>query len=570
LSTRDLPEKTSPTRRRGVIDGAKFQSVDALPRLRFGLVRPRPKGIVMSSGPVTSPETASAAVSERPIAAGPGSNGAAQGLLQSVLDAQVAAGPNSGCLSEFLHAPSLRQALQAWFGDLAGMTGRDVVRRLSSDIAAIDAVLNAQLNAIIHHRAFQRLEAAWRSLHYLVECAAEDGEPTLKIKVLHCSWREVERDVESAIEFDQSQLFRKVYDAEFGMPGGEPLGMLIGDYEIHPTVSAAHPHDDISVLGKVAAVAAAAFCPFVASASPSMFELEEFGQLEVVRDLEQTLSTPNFLRWRSLRDSEDSRFVGLAVPRVLIRKPYADDGTRIDRFRFIEDVSGPDRSKYLWTSAAYALGETVIRAYSESGWLAGIRGVQRGVEGGGLVCRLPAQYFDTDRAGIAPQGATDVVITDQVERELSELGFIPLCQCHDSELAAFYTCPSIQKPKKYDRLAATQNARISAMLQYVLCASRFAHYLKVLAREKVGSFKSAEEVQFSLDRWIKQYVTPDDFASAESKARLPLREARVEVREDPGKPGSYLSVFHLRPHYELDDLKATVSFRTELGPPASR
>lgn len=535
----------------------------------------------MSSGPATSPETAAAAVSDRPAAdlarpsaalaprAASNSSGAAH-LLNAVLDLQAGQAAGAGFLSEFLHSPSLPSALRCWFGNLGQMTGRDAVRRLNSDIASIDAVLNAQLNAIIHHPAFQKLEAGWRSLHYLTECAAAEGEPTLKIKVLHCSWREVERDVDAAIEFDQSQLFRKVYDAEFGMPGGEPLGLLIGDYEIHPTISAAHPHDDISVLSKLSSVAAAAFCPFVASASPAMFELEDFAQLEVVRDLERSFNTPNYIRWRSLRDSEDSRFLGLALPHVLIRKPYADDGTRVDRFRFSEDVSGPDRSKYLWTSAAYALGETIIRAYAESGWLAGIRGVQRGIEGGGLVCRLPAQYFDTDRAGIAPQGTTDVVITDQVERELSELGFIPLCQCHDSELAGFYTCPSIQKAKKYDRPAATQNARISSMLQYILCASRFAHYLKVLARDKVGSFKSAEEVQLVLDRWIKNYVTPDDYASPEIKARLPLREARIEVREDPGKPGSYLSIFHLRPHFELDELKATVSFRTELGPPASR
>lgn len=532
----------------------------------------------MSSGPATSPRTAAAVANAGPAAAVNGAGGPVVGrrlargpeFLSAIVDSAPVRSQGRELVGEFLGAPSDLQALRAWLGPIGTMTVREAARRLTADIAAIDGVLNAQINAIIHHPAFQKLEASWRGLQYLVECVAAEGEPYLKIKVLHCSWREVERDVEGAIEFDQSQLFRKVYDTGLGTPGGEPFGLLIGDYEIHTTVSADHPHDDVSVLGKISAVAAAAFCPFVASASPGMFELEEFAQLEVVSNLERHFDTPAFLRWRAMRDSEDSRFVGLTLPRVLIRRPYADDGVRVDRFRFEEDVSGPDRSKYLWASAAYALGETVIRAYAESGWLAGIRGVQRGVEGGGLVCRLPPQFFSTDRPGIAPQGATDVVITDQLERELSELGFIPLCQCHDSELAAFYTCPSIQKPKVYDRPAATQNARISAMLQYILCASRFAHYLKVLARDKIGTFKDANEVAADLDRWIKNYVTPDDRAPPETKARLPLREARVEAWPDPGKPGSYISVFHLRPHFELDDLKATVSFRTQLGPPAAR
>jgi type VI secretion system ImpC/EvpB family protein len=493
----------------------------------------------------------------------------ASGVLDSALDQAPGSPDQGGRLEGFLSARSPLDALRAWFGSLDGLSGRAIVQRLSVDIATIDSLLNAQINAILHHPQFQKLEASWRGLHYLVECAANEGDPKVKIKVLNCSWRELERDVESALEFDQSQMFRKVYDDQFGTAGGEPFGLLIGDYEIHPSVSASHPHDDVSVLGKIAGVAAAAFCPFIASASPSVFDLDSFEQLDAVRDLERGFGSPAFLRWRALRDAEDSRFVGLVLPHVLMRAPYSDDGSRVDRFEFVEDVAGPDRGKYLWGSAAYSMGETVIRSFAQTGWLAGIRGVQRDIEGGGLVCRLPVSSFNTDRPGIALQGVTDMVITDQLERELSDLGFIPLCQCHDREWAAFYSCQSIQKAKRYDRPAPTQNARISTMLHYMLCTSRFAHYLKILAREKIGSHIEADDCEIQLNRWIANYVTPDDRASPESKARYPLREAHVEVREVPGKPGSYASIIHLRPHFELDDLTATVSFRTELASPTS-
>lgn len=488
------------------------------------------------------------------------------GLLDFVLEQEAASPENTGLLQQFLNARSVEDALRCWLGPLDRITGREALHRLCADIAALDAALSDQVNEVLHHPAFQKLEASWRGLAYLTECAAVEGIPNLQIKVLQCSWRELERDMDSAIEFDQSQVFHRVYDDHFGTPGGEPLGLLIGDYEVHPSVAPDHPHDDMSVLEKMAGVAAAAFCPFIAAASPAMFGLDDYAQLEAVRDLERTFSSPAYLRWRSLRDTEDSRFVGLTVPHVLMRAPFVDDNARVDGFRFTEDVSGPDRRKYLWANAAYAVGETVIRSFAQSGWLAGIRGVQRGIEGGGIVCRLPSLSFATDAPGIAPRGITDTIIADQAERALANVGFIPLCQCHDSEFAAFYSSPSIQKPKTYDRQAATQNSRMSSMLHYILCTSRFAHYLKVLGRDKLGSFSEPEECQDHLNNWLTRFVTPVDSASPETKAQYPLREARVEVLPDPGKPGSYRSIIYLRPHFELDDLVATVSFKTELSP----
>ena len=384
--------------------------------------------------------------------------------------------------------------------------------------------------------------------------------------MLSASWRELERDFERATEFDQSQLFRKVYDQEFGMPGGEPFGALIGDYEMRPRPAAGYPHDDLGMLRSISQVAAAAFCPFITGVNPAFFGLDNFTTLEQRLDHAKTFEQVDYVKWRALRDSEDSRFVGLALPRVLMRTPYGDDGTRLDGFRFHEEVAGPDFSKYLWGNAAFAFGGVLIRAFAQAGWLADIRGVQRGVDGGGLVTSLPVHDFGTDHRGVAVKSSTDVIVTDRLEKELSDLGFIPLCDCSDTEYSAFYSNQSAQKPKKYDRSAATTNARISSMLQYMLCVSRFAHYIKVLGREKVGSFTDAPAFEKYLQDWVVQYVTTDLEAAPETKARFPLREAKVQVFEQPGKPGSHQCVMHLAPHYELDDLVAAVRIATELAP----
>jgi type VI secretion system ImpC/EvpB family protein len=491
-------------------------------------------------------------------------------LIDSVISATVAAPADrtaaqraSNRLDRFLQAATPADALRCWLGSQAPKDKRQLVQILGRDIAALDALLSDQVNAILHHPRFQELEASWRGLNYLVE-HVEEGT-SVKVRVLNMSWRELSRDLERAIEFDNSQLFRKIYSEEFGTPGGEPFSVLIGDYQIHPFPSADHRFDDIGTLTGISQVAAAAFAPFISSAHPSMFGLDHYSEMDRPLRLSQSFEQANFIKWRAFRDTEDSRFVGLTLPRILMRTPYEDDGSRVDGFRYQEDVAGPDHRKYLWGNPAYAFAGVLVRSFAESGWLADIRGVQRGIEGGGLVTGLPKHSYSTDKRGLIQKTSTDVVITDVREKELCELGFIPLCDCKDTEFSAFYSNQSVQKPKIYDIQAATMNARISTMLQYMLCVSRFTHYLKVLTRDRVGSFVEARECEDYLQRWISRYVTADTAASSEVKARYPLREARVQVREQPDKPGNFLCVAHLWPHFELDELSAAIRVKSDLA-----
>jgi type VI secretion system ImpC/EvpB family protein len=495
--------------------------------------------------------------------------------FEELLEKEPTAPAAGGFLERFLSARDVRTALRIWLGwpiglpaESSGETSREeVLSRLNRDIAAIDEILNRQLNTILHNSRFQRLEAAWRGLLTVVEAADQEDEARIVVRVLNCTWQEAGRDFERALEFDQSRLFQKIYEQEFGTPGGKPLGLLIGDYEIGLGQSQACPISDLDCLRSFAQVAAAAFCPFVTAANPSLLELDRFGELERSADLERTFDQPKYIPWRSFRGEPDSRFVGLVLPHVLMRSPYLDDGSRVDGFRFAEDVSGPDHNKYLWGNAAYAFAVTAIRAFGQTGWLADVCGVRRGEDGGGLVTRFASDSFRTDRPGIAPKSLTDVVVTDIQEKQLAEFGFIPLCQCHDSELAAFYSCRSLQKPATYDRPEATVNAQLSAMLNYILCASQFSRYLKVMIRDKVGSSIEASELESFLNSWLHQYVTPDDEASLEVKSRYPLREASVEVRANPGRPGNYLATIHLRPHFQFDQLNASLKFeKVELAP----
>jgi type VI secretion system ImpC/EvpB family protein len=470
-------------------------------------------------------------------------------------------------LDEFLAEPSSGHALALWLGTAGVPRGPDAMerlaRRLNRDIARLDCLLSEQVNAILHHPSSQRLEASWRGLHYLVQQVPE-GE-NIKIRVLNISWKELGRDLERAGEFDRSKLFRKVHEEEFGTPGGEPFGVLLGDYEIRPHPMTDHPFDDIGTLTTLSSVSAAAFAPFVAGAHPAMFDLSSFAQLELPLNLPKTLEQVEYLKWRAFRHTEDARFIGLTMPRVLMRLPYRDDPARADGFRFREEVEEPDRRNYLWGTAVYALGAVLIRAFCESGWPARIRGVQRGVESGGLVTGLPAPPFHTDRTGLAPRCPTDAIVTDMLEKELGELGFIPLCHCQDTGRAAFYSVQSVQKPQRYGELPATMNARLSAMLHYMFCVARFAHYLKVIGRDKLGSFTGPADCEEYLRCWLLNYTTSNDNAGQELKARYPLREAKVQVRERADKPGSYVCVVHLRPHYQLDQMTAAVRLATDLA-----
>jgi type VI secretion system ImpC/EvpB family protein len=467
--------------------------------------------------------------------------------------------------------PTLAETLRLWLGRVPPLPRhawqRTVAQQLMRAIAAIDGLLNRQVNAILHHPDWQKLEAAWRGLYWLVT-QVPAGE-NVKIRVLNVSWRELSRDLDRALEFDQSQLFRKVYSDEFGTPGGEPFSVLLGNYEIHPRPGPDHPTDDVQTLQRIAGVAAAAFCPFIAAAHPSLLDLESFTELELPLDLARTFEQADYLRWRSLRDLEDARFVGLTLPRVLLRLPYTDDNHRVDGFRFQEHVGEPDRKQYLWGNAAFALGSALMREFAATGWFAGIRGFRRGEVAGGLVCGLPVPSFRTDRRGVAPSFATDVLVTDAQEKELGELGFIPLCHRPGTEVAVFHGNQSVQKPKPYDTEAATVNARLSAMLQYILCVSRFAHYVKMLGRDKVGSFAGPGECAAYLSRWLGNYVSGNEDAGPEVNARYPLREAQVEVTARPGNPGAYRCVIHLRPHFQLDQIVTAVKLVTELAAPGA-
>jgi type VI secretion system protein ImpD len=498
-----------------------------------------------------------------------GKEPAGAGLLDAVLQAGQGGAPTraAGALEEFLGQRDPWQALAFWLsrsGSLRGRPTRDqVARLLLRDIARLDGLLSGQVNAILHHPRFQQLEASWRGLRYLVE-QAQDRE-NVKVRVLDLSWKDLARDLDKAIEFDQSQLFKKIYEDEFGTPGGEPYGVLLGDYAVRPRPGPDHPTDDLATLGKMAGVAAAAFAPFIAAAHPSLLDLGRFTDLERPLNLARNFAQPEYLRWRSLRQTEDSRFVGLVLPRVLARLPYADDGARPEGFRFREEVAGPDSDGYLWGNAVYAFGGVLTRAFGESGWLADIRGLPPDGRGGGLVTGLPAPDFPTDRAGLVPRPVTDASLTDQQEKELSDLGLIPLCHCPDTGAAVFYGNQSVQQPRRYDEEAANANARLSAMLQYMLCVARFAHYLKVIGRDKLGSFSGPQQCEDFLHRWLLDYTLADEAADPEKRAKYPLREYRVQVREHPGKPGSYLGVFHLRPHLQFDQVSTGVRLVTELA-----
>ena len=381
----------------------------------------------------------------------------------------------------------------------------------------------------------------------------------LKIRVLNASKKDLLRDLQKAPEFDQSALFKKVYEDEYGVFGGEPFGALIGDYEFGK-----HP-EDIELLEKVSNVAAAAHAPFLTAADASLLNLDSFTSLGQPRDLAKIYDSTEFAKWKSFRQSEDSRYVGLCVPHILMRLPYGRDTKPVDGFNYEEGVDGTDHSKYLWGNAAYALGARLTTAFAMYGWCAAIRGV----EGGGLVEGLPAHNFRTDEGDIALKCPTEIAITDRREKELADLGFVPLVHCKNTDYAAFFSVQSAQKPKLYDKEAANANARLSAQLPYILAVSRFAHYLKAMMRDKIGSFMSRAECERFLNDWIMNYVTADDTAGPTIKAKRPLRDARVEVAEVPGKPGAYRAVAFLRPHFQLDEIAVSLRLVAEL-PPSTR
>jgi type VI secretion system protein ImpC len=424
---------------------------------------------------------------------------------------------------------------------------------LDARIAELDHLISTQLSEVMHNPEFQKLESTWTGLHYL--CKQTSTGANLKIQLFNATKKELIKDFKTAIDFDQSVLFKKVYEEEFGTFGGAPFGTLLGDFDI------GRQPEDMFFLEQMSHVAAAAHAPFISAASPEMLGIDSFDDLGKPRDLSKVFDTVDYAKWKSYRESEDSRYVGLTLPRFLGRLPYnPKDGITTEGFNFVEDVDGADHSKYLWVNTAFAMGARLTAAFESHGWCAAIRGV----EGGGLVEDLPTHTFKTDEGEVALKCPTEVAITDRREKELSDLGFIPLVHCKNTDYAAFFGAQSTQKAAKYDSDAANANAVLSAQLQYMFAVCRIAHYMKSMMRDKVGSFTTTQDVERYLHNWLMQYVVDADDASQEMRAQRPLRQAQVEVSEVPGRPGVYRAVAFVRPHFQLDELSVSLRLVAEM------
>ncbi len=432
----------------------------------------------------------------------------------------------------------------------ANVIGSDVTATIESLIAELDRKLSEEVNLVLHHPEFQRLESAWRGLHYLVNNTETDE--MLKIRVMNVSKNDLSKTLKKykGVAWDQSPIFKKVYEEEYGQFGGEPIGSLVGDYYFD------HSPPDVELLGEISKVAASAFTPFIAAASPNLMQMGSWQELANPRDLTKIFTTPEYAGWRSLRQSEDARYVGLAMPRFLARLPYGAKTSPVEEFDFEEQTDGGDHSAYAWANSAYAMAVNINRSFKTYGWCSRIRGV----ESGGAVESLPTHTFPTDEGGVAMKCPTEIAISDRREAELAKNGFMPLLHRKNSDFAAFIGAQSLQKPFEYDDADATANANLSARLPYLFATCRFAHYLKCIARDKVGSFKERSDMERWLNKWVMNYVDGDPANSSEDvKARKPLAAAQVTVEEIPGNPGYYSSKFFLRPHYQLEGL--TVSLR---------
>ena len=431
---------------------------------------------------------------------------------------------------------------------------KNVTVTINQAIKAIDAAVSKQLNAVMHHPDFLKLEGSWRGLHHLV--MNTETSTNLKLKVLNVSKKELFKDVDKAVEFDQSQIFKKLYENEFGTPGGEPYGSLVGDYEFTN-----HP-EDLELLSKMSNVAAAAFCPFVTAADPKLFGFDGgWTDLSKPRDLAKIFDSVEYAKWKSFRESDDARFVALTMPRVLARLPYGANTKPVEAFGYEEgafDKTGAakemDHGSYCWMNSAYVMGTKLTEAFAKYGWCVAIRGA----EGGGKVEGLPAHVFKSDDGAADLKCPAEIGITDRREKELSDLGFLPLCHYKNTDYAVFFGAQTAQKAKKYDRPEATANAAISARLPYIMASSRIAHYLKVMARDKIGSFLEVKDCEGWLNRWIANYVNSNPDAGQDMKARYPLAEAKVTVAEIPGKPGSFNAVAYLRPWLQFEELTTSL------------
>ncbi|HSW03542.1 type VI secretion system contractile sheath large subunit [Aquabacterium sp.] len=435
---------------------------------------------------------------------------------------------------------------------------------LDRDIATLDAMISRQLDAVLHHPRLRRLEGSWRGLHWLVERLPASGGRT-RVKMLHARWAEVCRDIERAIEFDQSHLFRKIHEEEFGMAGGEPFGLIAGDYEVWHRLGPSHPTDDIGALTGLASIAAASFSPMILGAAPELLGVDSFAEISPSFDPAGVLQGLEHQRWRQSTAQEDLRFIGIVLPRVLGRAPWVDDGSRVDRFRYRSHSPGP--AQRVWTSPVYGFAAVTVRAFERYSWPAEVRGADISDEAnGGVLDDLPFERFYSDLAHEAPARAPlEVAFTDGQENQLSDAGLIPLSALDGLPEACFGALPSLHRPPRMSTAIAQANQRISAQLNTLLCVSRFAHCVKLMGRDMTGSFMDPNDVESHLQKWLNRFISGGGLSSAEVTARYPLQEARVEVRERRGRPGVYNCTVHLKPHHQLDEIGASFRLVTEFA-----
>lgn len=470
-------------------------------------------------------------------------------LERIVQEGKMAVEPSQGAYAKKLLGQFATQVLDE---GMKTAPDKGVVAMINERVAEIDKILSDQLNAIIHHPDFQKLEGSWRGLHDMVY-GTETG-PTLKLRLLNVSKKELLKDLEGAVDHDMSVLFKKVYEEEYGTFGGNPYSLLIGDYYF------GRDPQDMALLQRLSKVAAAAHAPFITAAAPSLFDMAEFTDLGVPRDMSKIFESAEMTTWRGFRDSEDSRYVALVLPRYAARLPYGAKTSPVDNFNFEEAVDGKDHGKYLWANSAYQLGLRITDAYAKHSWTTAIRGV----EGGGKISGMTAHTFKTDEGDVVLKCPTEVSITDRREKELNDLGFIAAVNSKGSDFAAFFGGQTVNKPKLYNLDSANANAALSSRLPYVLAASRFAHYIKVIMRDKVGSFQTRAGVEDFLNTWLSSYVLLSPNATQGEKARFPLAEGRVDVTEVAGKPGVYSATVFLRPHFQMEELTASIRLVAEL------
>ena len=475
----------------------------------------------------------------------------------SLLDRIIQEGKMAAEPSQSVYAKKLLGQLATQILDegMKSAPDKGVVAMINERIAEIDQILTDQLNAIMHHPDFQALESSWIGLRDMV--FGTETSTTLKLRLMNVTKKELLKDLETAVDHDMSVLFKKVYEEEYGTFGGNPYSLLIGDYYF-----GRHPQD-MALLQRISKVAAAAHTPFITAVAPTMFDMTSFTDLGVPRDLSKIFESAELTTWRSFRDSEDSRYVSMVLPRYAARLPYGAKTKPVDSFNFEEDVDGRDHSKYLWGNSCYQLGLRITDAFAKYNWTTAIRGV----EGGGKVSGLTAHTFKTDDGDTVLKCPTEVTITDRREKELNDLGFISIVNSKGSDFAAFFGGQTTNKPRVYNLDTANANAALSSRLPYVLAASRFAHYLKVIMRDKIGSFQTKDSVESYLNTWLSQYVLLDANATQGEKARFPLAEGRVDVVEVPGRPGAYQATVFLRPHFQMEELTTSIRLVAEL--PAS-